>query len=236
MGMRARGYDPPSASGPVDISAAWPVGSVFISTVTDSPSVLMGFGTWESLGAGRMIVGFDDQDPDFDAPKKTGGAKFIVPAGQVSQPDFTGSVVTTTGQSAGTPSGTLSTPTFAGVTATFVHAGAAVLSHTYTPQGTVSAHGSIGSKQGTAAGTVVTTSAHIFVGVATTLSHSITQPNPHTYAPAGTISQQTFTGVALATHSHTVSIAGSVSAPSFSGDTVTVMNPYIVCFLWERTA
>src|SRR5688572_30429684 len=31
-------------------SAAWPVGSVFLSVLTTNPSVLLGFGTWEAIG------------------------------------------------------------------------------------------------------------------------------------------------------------------------------------------
>lgn len=58
-----------------DPSAAWPVGSVFLSVVNTNPATLLGFGTWAALAAGRMLVGFDAADPDFDAAKKIGGAK-----------------------------------------------------------------------------------------------------------------------------------------------------------------
>jgi hypothetical protein len=54
---------------------AFPVGAVFISVVSTNPSTLLGYGTWASFGAGRVLVGFDSGDSDFDAAEKTGGAK-----------------------------------------------------------------------------------------------------------------------------------------------------------------
>jgi hypothetical protein len=49
-----------------DISAAWPVGSVFISVLSTSPATLLGFGTWEAIAAGRVLVGFDAGQAEFD--------------------------------------------------------------------------------------------------------------------------------------------------------------------------
>jgi hypothetical protein len=54
---------------------AFPVGSVFIAVVATNPGTLLGYGTWAALGAGRMLVGFNAADADFDTAKKTGGAK-----------------------------------------------------------------------------------------------------------------------------------------------------------------
>ena len=56
-------------------SAAWPVGSVFVSVVSTNPATLLGYGTWAAFGAGRVMVGFDSGDTDFDAAEETGGAK-----------------------------------------------------------------------------------------------------------------------------------------------------------------
>lgn len=54
---------------------AFPVGSVFIAVVTTNPSELLGYGTWVAFGAGRVLIGIDPGDPDFDALEETGGAK-----------------------------------------------------------------------------------------------------------------------------------------------------------------
>ena len=56
---------------------AFPVGAVFISVVPDDPADLLGYGTWEGFGAGRVLVGRDSLDPDFDVAEETGGAKTV---------------------------------------------------------------------------------------------------------------------------------------------------------------
>lgn len=55
--------------------AAFPVGSVFLSVVSTDPATLLGYGTWAAIAAGRMLVGLDAGDPDFDTAEETGGAK-----------------------------------------------------------------------------------------------------------------------------------------------------------------
>ena len=57
------------------IETAWPIGSVFISVVSTNPNTLLGFGTWSAFGAGRVLVGRDSGDADFDTAEETGGAK-----------------------------------------------------------------------------------------------------------------------------------------------------------------
>jgi len=54
---------------------AWPVGSVFLSVVSTSPATLLGGGTWSQIATGKMLVGIDSGDTDFDAAEETGGAK-----------------------------------------------------------------------------------------------------------------------------------------------------------------
>ena len=66
---------PEGPAGSVDVSAAWPVGSIFISAVSTNPATLLGVGTWSAFGAGRVLVGVDASDPDFDTAEETGGAK-----------------------------------------------------------------------------------------------------------------------------------------------------------------
>ena len=54
----------------------YPVGSIYINaTNSTNPATLLGFGTWSSFGAGRVLVGIDSSDTDFDTSQETGGAK-----------------------------------------------------------------------------------------------------------------------------------------------------------------
>lgn len=57
------------------ISQAWPIGSIFMSTLATNPSVLLGFGSWTAFGAGRVPVGQDIGQTEFDSLEETGGAK-----------------------------------------------------------------------------------------------------------------------------------------------------------------
>lgn len=52
----------------------YPIGAIYQSTVNTDPSSFMG-GTWERFGNGRVLVGVDEADSDFNAPNKTGGTK-----------------------------------------------------------------------------------------------------------------------------------------------------------------
>ena len=54
---------------------AFPVGSVFIGVVATNPATLLGYGTWSAFGAGRVLVGLDAGDPDFDTAEKLSGTK-----------------------------------------------------------------------------------------------------------------------------------------------------------------
>lgn len=57
------------------LAAVYPVGSIYISAISTNPATLFGFGTWDAFGAGRMPVGFDASQTEFNTGLKTGGAK-----------------------------------------------------------------------------------------------------------------------------------------------------------------
>ena len=54
---------------------AFPVGSIFLAAVSTNPATLLGYGTWSAIGAGRVLIGQDTGDTDFDTLGETGGAK-----------------------------------------------------------------------------------------------------------------------------------------------------------------
>ena len=48
----------------------------FSTTIsTTAPATLLGMGTWAAFGAGKVPVGIDASDTDFDTVEETGGAK-----------------------------------------------------------------------------------------------------------------------------------------------------------------
>jgi hypothetical protein len=55
---------------------AYPVGSIYMNaTVATNPATLLGFGTWVAFGAGKVPIGLDAGDTDFDTIGETGGTK-----------------------------------------------------------------------------------------------------------------------------------------------------------------
>jgi len=58
-------------------SFEFPVGWLLISAVNTNPATFLGYGTWAAFGAGRVLVGLDSGDADFDTVEKTGGAKTV---------------------------------------------------------------------------------------------------------------------------------------------------------------
>lgn len=56
--------------------AIYPIGSVYINAQDGTnPATLFGFGTWEAFGAGRVPVGLDATQTEFDTVAETGGEK-----------------------------------------------------------------------------------------------------------------------------------------------------------------
>jgi hypothetical protein len=77
------------------LAAVYPVGSLYFSTNSTNPATSLGFGTWSAFGAGRVPVGFDSGQTEFDTDEETGGAKTVAAAGTNSAPTFTGSALGT---------------------------------------------------------------------------------------------------------------------------------------------
>ena len=63
----------------VDLSAVYPIGAIFttVTAYANSAAVVAAIGgtTWVSFAAGKMLVGVDTSDTDFDTVEETGGAK-----------------------------------------------------------------------------------------------------------------------------------------------------------------
>jgi len=58
------------------LNLIYPVGSIYMNASDDTnPGTLLGFGTWEAIGVGKVLLGVDSEDEDFDTAGNTGGAK-----------------------------------------------------------------------------------------------------------------------------------------------------------------
>ena len=57
--------------------AQHPVGSLEFNVSGTNPSSYLGFGTWSLWGSGKVPVGVDTNDTDFNTVEKTGGAKTV---------------------------------------------------------------------------------------------------------------------------------------------------------------
>lgn len=63
----------------------YPVDSILLSTSETNPATSLGFGTWVAWGAGRVPVGVNASDTNFNTVEKTGGNKSVsyTPAGTI---------------------------------------------------------------------------------------------------------------------------------------------------------
>lgn len=236
-GLVARGTVGPtgpagtSPSIPAILASVYPVGAIYISTNSTNPATSLGFGTWSAFGAGRVPVGFNGSDVDFDTDEETGGAKTVSAAGTNTAPAFTGDPTqATSAVSAGTPAGTNSVPVFTGAAmGTHFHElpiQAVSATTTRVLPSTTFGTGTSRAAQGQDTAHVAdTTSAAVALSEAKSAG-----------TPAGTVSAPTFTGNALGTHSHTLTPTGTVAAPAFTGSATSVVQPYIVVRMWKRTA
>lgn len=205
-------------SGGGDISAAWPIGSVFTSVVSTNPGTLLGFGTWVSVGAGRVLVGLDSGDTAFDTVEETGGAKTVAAAGTNSTPTFTGTPFT------------------------------AIINHTHpvTDPGhnhiqdshnhTQNAH----SHTVTSVGSGATGGTTNLTGASDTSSTTATAANATATNQAATATNQSATTGVTTTNPvggvASITPAGTVTAPTFTGSATSVVQPYFVVYFWKRTA
>ena len=58
----------------LSVKKIFPVGSIFITVTNTNPGTFIG-GTWSSFGAGRVLVGVDTSQTEFNTVQKTGGEK-----------------------------------------------------------------------------------------------------------------------------------------------------------------
>ena len=192
----------------------YPVGSIYMSVNSTNPGSLFG-GTWIAWGSGRVPVGVNSSDGDFNTAEKTGGAKSVSLAHSHtvnSHAHSTNSHVLTVNEIPAHGHG------FSGQTSTTGdHA------HMYRDYYQM-AQASVGTDPGRQ-------------GVA---ANSDTDANDGAHTKGGGNHSQTFSGTTSnvggnAAHSHGNTGASAPGTNSQLGST-SVLQPYITCYMWKRTA
>lgn len=171
----------------------YPVGSVYINASnSNNPSTYLGVGTWTRIGAGKVMVGQDPNDGDFNQTSDEGGNK----------------------------------------TATLNIANLAQHTHTVNPAST---NLSLSVTQSDAGG-----HSHTYTAPGSTPVDAGGDAQDDTDNSTG--GQNTNVGTSgVGNHNHGIGVSGSVDIPQFnsgqtgSGNSFSILQPYIVVYMWVRT-
>ena len=203
----------------------YPIGSIYISTVSTSPATLFG-GTWEEFGKGRTIVGVDTSDTSFNEVEKTDGSKtHTIAVGNLPSHAHTY-----------TPSGTIGNT---GGGKSHTHG----VTNTYTSRDTTGAGAhSFNAKQGighTAAGGNYTTwIAHNWDTSIANFSFGNHTHKVNDYYANTTSGQTTLTVDQMPSHNHTFTgtASSTTACTDCNGTALNTQDPYITVYMWKRTA
>jgi hypothetical protein len=185
---------------------AFPINSVFIAIVATDPNTLLGYGTWSAIATGRVLVGYDSGDTDFDAAEHTGGSK-------VTDVTHTHSLSAHTHTIAHTHS----------------HSHTHSMAHTHSFSHThATAAASAGIQAYGATASTLTLAAHTHI----TNSQSTTA----TSAASSTVTSEASTTATSAASTTASGSPSTDQTNSSGSTTQSVMNPYFVVWMWKRTA
>ena len=264
-------FDPTESGIPADnvqdaidgiFSRMFPIGALYMTATDTNPGTFLG-GTWERWGSGRVPVGYDANDSDFDAAGKTGGSKSeaYTPAGENARTNITS--VGTISETSITPAGTVGSKS--------ITPSGTVGSKSLTPAGTVNNHklttselpiikfriphvawydncaisgcsetNTAMTKEGQSQDISNTGWHNITIGSGGNHNHTFTgtaASHNHTFTGTAASHDHTFTGTA-ASHTHTYTGTTRNHSHTFTGTEATIshLQPYITCFIWKRTA
>jgi hypothetical protein len=197
---------------------AFPIGIIIILGVATDPATLVGYGTWSVVGAGKVLIGLDSGDADFDTLAETGGAKTKAISAH-----------------AGTAVADHASHTH-GVTTNVAVAAHASHTHTYTEvPNHVHVQSVNSATTGGLSGYGVDTSTN------TSVASGYSTANPTGGVATGTTAgpnaalTHTVTNNAVTSDGPSATLTHSVTQPSAHTD-LNVVQPYLVVKFWQRTA
>jgi hypothetical protein len=208
---------------PID---AWPVGSIYIGVTATSPTTLLGGGTWVRFGNGRMMVS-QSIDVDFDTVEEMGGTKtHTLTEANLGSHDHT---------MAHTHS--IDVPTTSGMITGYISA-----DHNHGYSATTSAAGShdhaITTRDNPIQGSAGAIALSNAGGVLSTRNTDTEAAHSHTVS--GTTGGVSANHYHTMDHNHPTFTSGGSSAANtgLAGSAVPVnhMPPFIVVYMWKRTA
>lgn len=204
----------------------YPIGKIEFNTTGENPATYLGFGEWTSWGSGRVPVGVDKNDTDFNESEKTGGVKKVtLTLAQLPSHShtFTGTKHT---HSFSATTGNNSVGHTHGVNITTSEAG----SHTHGIKLNATYNGDHIHESG------ATIPYGANDAVSGTLSNPVNSGGAHKHTVSGN------TGGQSANHTHNVSgttgetTQGGTIGNSGSGEAHNNLQPYITCYMWKRVA
>lgn len=199
------------------LANAWPVGSIFLTVNASSPASLLGGGTWVRWGQGRVPISLDAANTAFDTINKTGGAASAA-IGIANMPNHSHNGSTGTESADHSHSGST---------------GGHSADHSHTGYAT-SDGGHEHSYQYRASNRAVTLGGGASLVDPTTVTANTGGGGGHghniqTNGASADHSHAFGTGGISANHSHAVTAQGG-------GVAISTLPPYIVCYMWQRTA
>lgn len=200
------------------------IGKLIFDTENINPVTYLGFGTWELWGQGRVPVGINPNDSDFNTVEKTGGEKThkLTVAELASHTHtFTGSAHTHTYAKTNSPTGGPSTNTSGStvLTTNQIPSHSHILSN---GNNNVIAEGEGGDKA------YITTTGQ---GYRKTKIASTGGGQGHTH----TLSSHTHTTSTTSTNTGSTT-QGGTNSNTGSNTAHNNLQPYITCYIWKRIA